>query len=265
MDPETRYLVDEYVLPFGLRLAIALAIFYLGRLLARALLRGLALAMERSDFDVSVRKFLGDVMYAVMMIAVIIAALDTLGVRTTAVIAVLGAAGLAIGLALQGSLSNCAAGVMLIVLRPYRVGDVVVIGKYGGRVDAIRVFQTTVITADNREIQIPNGQIIAAPIENLTSLRRRRIDLVVHVPEMGDIGAVKQLLEGVVAADARVLATPAPSVEVAWVTDAGVRLVLRPWTDASAYDAVAAETMEKVRAAMAGAGLRFTISLPQAA
>jgi small conductance mechanosensitive channel len=262
MEIDTRLIFDEYVLPFGIRLAIAVAIFYVGRLVARTLLRGIALAMERSDFDVSVRKFLGDVMYAVMMAAVIIAALDTLGVRTTAVIAVLGAAGLAIGLALQGSLSNCAAGVMLIVLRPYRVGDLVVIGKYLGRVEAIRVFQTTIVTADNREISIPNGKIIAEPIENLTSLRRRRIDLIVTVPEARDLAAVKKLLEGVVAGDTRVIATPDPTVEVAWVGDAGVRLHLRPWTDAGAYDAVATETMERVRDAMAGAGIRFTIALP---
>ena len=118
--------------------------------------------MERAKIDVSLRKFLGDVGYAVMLLAVVIAALDTLGIKTTAVLAVLGAAGLAVGLALQGSLSNFAAGVMLIVLRPYKVSDIVVIGKYLGRIYAIKVFNTVMITSDYREITIPNGQIIAA-------------------------------------------------------------------------------------------------------
>ena len=148
--------------------------------------------------DVSLRKFLGDVVYAIMLVAVIIAALDAVGVKTTAVVAVLGAAGLAIGLALQGSLSNFAAGVMLIVLRPYKVGDLVDVGKYLGRVDAIRVFQTIIITADNREVTIPNGQIIAQPIENLTVLGRRRVDLVVTVAQATDLAQVRSLLESVV-------------------------------------------------------------------
>jgi small conductance mechanosensitive channel len=246
-----------YLAPLGVRIVVALLIFFVGRTVARIVTRGAARLMERSRMDVSLRKFLSDVTYAVMLVAVVTAALDSLGVRTTAVVAVLGAAGLAVGLALQGSLSNCAAGVMLIVLRPYRVGDVVVIGKYMGRVEAIRVFQTTIVTADHREVQIPNGTIIGAPVENLTSLRKRRIDLLVTVPEARDLAAVKQLLEGVVPA-----AEGERSVEVAWIGDAGVRLHLRRWTDATAYDTVAAETMEKVREAMAGAGLRFTISLP---
>ena len=135
-----------------------------------------------------------------MLVAVVIAALDALGVETTAVIAVLGAAGLAIGLALQGSLSNFAAGVMLIVLRPYKVGDLVTIGKYLGRVEAIRVFHTMLITGDNREVTIPNGQIIAQPIENLTVLGAGGSTSSSASPRHRP-PPVRQLLEGVVLAD----------------------------------------------------------------
>src|SRR5687768_4511888 len=163
-------LADAHLVPLVLRVVIALIIVIAGRQVARLVLRVLDRIMERGRMDVSLRKFFGDVAYAVMLAAVIIAALDTLGVQTTAIIAMLGAAGLAIGLALQGSLSNFAAGVMLIVLRPYKVGDVVVIGKHLGRVDAIRVFHTLMITADHRQVIIPNGGIIAAPSENLTVL-----------------------------------------------------------------------------------------------
>ncbi|MBA3452302.1 MAG: mechanosensitive ion channel, partial [Deltaproteobacteria bacterium] len=161
-------LAEVHLLPLALRIVVALMVFIIGRILARALLKGFHRLMERSKLDISLRKFLGDLVYAVALVAVIIAALDSLGVETTAVIAVLGAAGLAVGLALQGSLSNFAAGVMLIVLRPYKVGDLVTIGKYLGRVEAIRIFHTVLITGDYREITIPNAQIIAAPIENLT-------------------------------------------------------------------------------------------------
>src|SRR5436853_651825 len=151
---------EKWLVPFGMRLLIALAIFYVGRMIARLIVKTAQRVMDRSEIDVSLRKFLSDIIYAVLLVAVVTAALDTLGIETTAVVAVLGAAGLAIGLALQGSLSNFAAGVMIIALRHYKVDDIVVIGKYVGRVDSIKVFHTILHTADNRVVMIPNGQII---------------------------------------------------------------------------------------------------------
>jgi small conductance mechanosensitive channel len=217
--------------------------------------------MERSRMDISLRKFLGSVAYAILLLAVIIAALDTVGVKTTAVVAVLGAAGLAIGLALQGSLSNFAAGVMLIVLRPYKVGDLVVVGKYIGRVDAIKVFHTVLVTGDHREVTIPNGQIIAAPIENLTVLGRRRVDLVVSVAQAADLKRVRTLLEDVVTKDDRITNAAATTIDIAEITDASVKLLLRPWTDVEHYTKVAADLMERVKDAMETAGLKYSIAL----
>ena len=256
-----RHFSEVYLLPLGLRLLLAVVVFFVGRSIARALIRAFDRAMETSKFDVSLRKFLHDILYAVMVVAVVIAALDIVGVETTAVIAVLGAAGLAVGLALQGSLSNFAAGVMLIVLRPYKVTDLVVLEKYVGRVEAIKIFHTILVTADHREVIIPNGKIIGAPIENLSALGARRVDFVVNVREMTDLPRVKQLLEEVVVADTRVSAIPKPVVDVAEVTDTGARLHLQPWTTVENYHDVATETMERLRAAMAGAGLKFTIIL----
>jgi small conductance mechanosensitive channel len=197
----------------------------------------------------------------VVLVAVVIAALDTVGIKTTAVLAVLGAAGLAVGLALQGSLSNFAAGVMLIVLRPYKVGDTVVIGKYLGRVDAIKVFSTVLITGDHREITIPNGQIIAAPIENLTVLGRRRIDLVVSVPQPANLSEVKQMLEGVLRGDARLETTPPPAIEITEITETAVKLYLRPWTSVAHYDQVTADTMERIMTATAAVDRRISVAL----
>jgi len=256
-----KFLADEYLLPFGIRLLIAFLIFMVGRTIARALLRGFDRLMERSKIDVSLRKFLGDVSYAVLFVAVVVAALDTLDVKTTAVVAVLGAAGLAVGLALQGSLSNFAAGVMLILLRPYKVTDLVVIGKYLGRVDAIKVFHTILITGDNREITIPNGQIIAAPIENLTALGRRRVDFVVSVQQATDLYKVKQMLEAAVLADQRVSAAPPPAIDVAEITDSAIKLYLRPWTTMENYNAVSADTMERIKTAMESAGMKYSVAL----
>lgn len=256
-----QYLADTYLLPTGLRLLVAALIFFVGRTIARAVMRALDRVMDRSKLDVSLRKFLGDVMYAVLLVAVIIAALDTVGIKTTAVLAVLGAAGLAVGLALQGSLSNFAAGVMLIVLRPYKVSDLVVIGKYLGRVDAIRVFHTQLVTGDHRQVTIPNGSIITAPIENLTALGRRRIDFVVSVPDAAKLFEVKQLLEEAVRSDDRIQTTPPATVEVAEITDAGVKIWFRPWTTMEHYEQVATDAMERIMTAMARAELKFSVAL----
>ncbi len=257
---DLRHFTDEHLVPLGLRIIVALSVFFVGRIAAKLVLRAFHKVTERSNLDVSLRKFLGDVLYAVSLVAVVIAALDALGVQTTAVVAVLGAAGLAVGLALQGSLSNFAAGVMLIVLRPYRVGDLVMIDKYLGRVDAIKVFNTVLITGDYREVTIPNAQIIAKPIENLSVLGRRRVDLVVSVTQATDLARVRELLEKVVLADARVQAAPPPTIDVAEITADSVKLYLRPWTTVEHYQAVATDAMESIRASMLEAGLEFTVT-----
>jgi len=254
-------LAETYLLPFGVKLVVAILVFFVGRWLARLIVRGTSRLMERSRMDVSLAKFLSDVMYAVMLVAVVTAALDTLGIRTTAVVAVLGAAGLAIGLALQGSLSNFAAGVMLIVLRPYRVGDQVVIGKHQGRVDSIKVFHTFLVCDDNREVIIPNGQIIAAPIENITTRGTRRIDLTVTVTGSAEVAQLRQLLEAVLLSDPRVLPTPAPTIHLLEVSEDSTKLVLRPWTSSEDYGDLVANLVERARDALGSQQLKFSIQL----
>lgn len=258
---DVRAFAEAHLIPLGLKLLVALVIFITGRQVAKLVLRTLDRFMERGRMDVSLRKFLGDVVYAIMLVAIVIAALDAVGVKTTAVVAILGAAGLAIGLALQGSLSNFAAGVMLIVLRPYKVGDLVTVGKYLGRVDAIRVFQTILVTADHREVTIPNGQIIAQPIENLTVLGRRRVDLVVSVAQATDLNRVRHLLETVVNADSRIEQTPPAQIDIAEITDASIKLYLRPWTSCEDYTKVATDTMERIKQTMEAAELKYSVSL----
>lgn len=238
---------EKWVVPIGIRLLVALAIFYIGRMVARLVVKGAQRVMDRSQLDVSLRKFLSDIIYAVLLVAVVTAALDTVGIETTAVVAVLGAAGLAIGLALQGSLSNFAAGVMIIVLRPYKVGDTVVIGKYIGKVDAIRVFNTVLISPDHREVIIPNGKIISDPIENMTTLGTRRIDIRVSLPHTANLHDAKQWLEAAARSDARVHQSPAPAVDLAEVTLSGLVVYLRPWTGVADYTAVATATIERIK------------------
>lgn len=254
-------LAEAYLLPFGTRLLVSILVFFLGRWVARLLVRGLARLMDRGRVDVSLAKFLSDVIYAILLVVVVTASLDTLGIRTTAVLAVLGAAGLAIGLALQSSLSNFAAGVMLIVLRPYRVGDHVVIGKHIGRVDAIKVFHTFLVCEDNREVIIPNGQIIAAPIENMTTRGTRRIDMAVSVAPGADVRQVRELLEAVVLSDRRVLPEPSPTVALVEVTDTGTKLVMRPWTTTEDYRELVPDLVERVRDSLDAQQLKFSIQL----
>lgn len=252
---------ERNLAPLGLKVLAALAVFFVGRSLARLVVRTANRVMERSQMDLSLRKFLTDVMYAILLVAVITAALGTVGIQTTAVVTVLGAAGLAVGLALQGSLSNFAAGVMIIVLRPYKVGDHVVIGKYLGRVEVVKVFHTILVTGDNREVTIPNGKIVTDPIENLTALGTRRIDLVISVAHGTDLHQTRQWLEGAALADERVQASPAPVVQVAEIGADAVKLLLRPWTRGGDHGAVAAAMMERIKATLDGHQVRCSVAL----
>lgn len=256
-----RELLNDSIVPFAIKLGVALLIFVIGRWVARVLIRGVLRLMERSEMDVSLRKFLTDVLYAVLLVAVVIAALDSIGVRTTAVVALIGAAGLAIGLALRDSLSNFAAGVMIIVLRHYRVGDVIVVGKFTGRVDAIKVFHTILHTVDNRQITVPNGQIITAPIENITTLGRRRVNLKLAVAHGANLHHVKELVEGVALADPRVHATPRPELELTEITADHLVLFMRPWVGADDMGPVALALLERVRQTLDGEGVKYTAAI----
>lgn len=220
------------------KLLAALLVFTIGRRVARILVRTTDSLMAARNIDISLRKFLTDVLYAILWVTVITLSLSTAGVESTAVVAVLGAASLAVGLALQGSLSNFAAGVLLIVIRPYRVGDIVVLGKHAGRVEAIRVFQTVLVTADNREITIPNGQIINGPIENNTVRGSRRLDVQLSVPTTVDLALLKRVALEATGAAEFVLATPVPTFEVAEIGATSLRLLLRAWVPSDRYQAV---------------------------
>jgi small conductance mechanosensitive channel len=252
---------EAHVMPALLDILLGAVIFLCGRWVVRWVTRGASRLMESSGMDVSLRKFLTDLLYAILLVAVVIVSLDTVGIKTTAVIAVIGAAGLAIGLALQGSLSNFAAGVMIIVLRPYKVGDTVVIAKYEGRVEAIKVFHTILVTADHREVTIPNAQIISAPLENMTVLGMRRVDIVLTVEHGTDLRDIKQAVEQILGGDVRVAMSPAPTIELFKISDASLELNVRPWTQVEHYGAVAVDTIERIREAFGARGFKYTAML----
>ena len=213
----------------ALNVVAAIAIFMIGKWIAKFAVRIVDRIAEKSRVDLTLRKFLSNLLYGVMMAFVIIAAINRVGVDTTSLAAIVAAAGLAIGMALQGTLSNFASGVMLVTFKPFAVGDFVEVAGSSGVVDEIQIFNTVLRTTDNIRIIIPNGSIAGGTIRNFSAEQTRRVDLVVGCGYNDDLRAVKQFLEQLVAADDRILPEPAPVVAVNELGDSSVNFVVRPW------------------------------------
>ena len=242
---------------WGLKLLGAVVILLLGMWLSRRLSKTLDRAFERAHMEATLRGFLRNIAYAAMLVIVIVAALQSLGVPTTSVMAVLGAAGLAIGLALKDSLSNIASGVMLIVQRPFHVGDFVQAAGLEGTVDQIRVFQTKLRTTDNRVVVVPNSLITTAPIVNFTANPQRRIDLAVGVGYEDDLKAARAVLLEVAAANPLVLAAPPPEALVTTLGESSVNLELRAWVNTPDYGNARSELTAAVRDGLVERGLNI--------
>ena len=242
---------------FGLNLLGALLILLVGIWLARRLTNALDRAFTRASMEATLRGFLRHVVYAAMVVVIVVAALQSLGAPMTSVLAVLGAAGLAIGLALKDSLSNIASGVMLIMQRPFRVGDFVKAAGIEGTVDQIRVFQTRLHTIDNRIVVLPNSLITTAPIINFTANAKRRIDLAVGVGYDDDLQLARQTLLDVASAHALVLKEPRPEVLVTALAESSVNLELRAWVKTADFQSTRSDLTEAVRNEVIGRGLNI--------
>jgi small-conductance mechanosensitive channel len=237
----------------------AIAIAAVGVWVCRRLLRVLDRLLGRVEMDAILRGFLRNVGYAVGVVVVFIAALDFAGVPTSSLLAVVGAVGLGVGLAVKDSLSNIASGVMLIVLRPFRAGDTVQIAGMEGLVDSVRIFQTHLHTPDNRTIILPNSQITAVPIVNYSARGDRRLDLAVAIGYDDDLAAARQALLAAAQANARVSRAPAPEVVVAEMLDSKVVLQLRAWLPAADYNAGKVELQEAAWKGFTARGLRAPV------
>jgi small conductance mechanosensitive channel len=238
------------------QLAIAFGMLAVGIWISKWLCRGLDRLMKKFEVEEILRSFLRNVAYGILLVVVFIAALDFIGVPTTSLLAVVGAAGLAIGLALKDSLSNTASGVMLIVLRPFHIGDQVQVAGQEGVVQSVHIFQTWLITPDNRQIILPNSQITSAPIINYTGTGVRRIDLNVPMPFSEELPELRAMLRSVAAANARVQKSPAPEVAVVAVTETIVTAQLQAWVAARDYNAVRSELLEGALAEFQQRGMR---------
>lgn len=220
---------------WGLRVLGAIAVLVIGRLVAGALRRGSVRALERAKVDATLTPFLSGVVYYLALAFVLIAVLGLFGIQTTSIVAVLGAAGLAIGLALQGTLSNFSAGVMLLAFRPLRKGDFVDVSGVKGTVNEIGIFTTVLDTPDNVRIIVPNSQIYGTTIANYSAYETRRVDLVIGVGYGDDLAAAESAIRRVLGSDSRVLGEPAPQVAVSELGDSSVNFVVRPWCASSDY------------------------------
>lgn len=220
---------------YGLNIIAAILIFVVGRFLANLVTKGIRGVMQKRNVDPSLIGFAAGLAHALLLTFVIIAALSRIGIQTTSLVAVIGAAGLAVGLALQGSLSNFAAGVLIIIFKPFRVGDYVVAGGAEGVVEDIGIFTTTVVTLDNRTQIVPNAAATGSVIENYSKKGIRRLDIVPGVSYEDDIRKVKRVLEGLIAAESRVLQEPKPFVGVMEMADSSINFAFRPWVKVEDY------------------------------
>ena len=246
---------------WGLMLLKAIVIFYVGKFVAGILRNILDRVMKRGGMDDMLRKFLRNIAFAVLMTFVVIAAISSLGIQTASLVAVLGAAGLAIGLALQGSLANFAAGVLMILFRPYKLGDLVNVAGTQGFVEEVDVFTTTLRLPDKTKIIIPNGQIMADKITNFMDSDIRRMDLEIGIGYGDDIDHAREVLLAAVSSSEYVLDDPPLKVTVASLGDSSVNLAVRPWVKASDYAPASHEITERIKKALDAAGI--SIPFPQ--
>ena len=246
---------------FGINIVTAIVVFFVGKWVVNLVVSGLMKAMQKGELDVTLRRFIGNFARMLLMLFVIIAAINQLGVQTASLIALLGAAGLAVGLALQGSLSNFAAGVLIVLFRPYKVGDWIEGGGISGAVEEVQILTTVLKTGDNKRIIVPNSQIMGTTITNYSANETRRVDLVVGVSYSDDIDKVRKELQDLVAADDRILDDPAVTIAVSELADSSVNFVVRPWVKTADYWRVYFDLTEAIKKRFDEAGI--SIPFPQ--
>ncbi len=245
----------ELALNYGLKILGAIVIWIVGSWIIKTLLKGFRKIMSKGDYDVSLQKFLTNLIKWVLKIVLIIVVLGTMGIETTSLAAIIAAAGLAIGLALQGSLGNFAGGVLIMLFKPFKIGDLIEAQGEMGVVKQIEIFTTKITGLSNKEIIIPNGSLSNGNIINYTTEGTRRVDLVIGVGYDSDIKKTKEVLMEVLTSHPKVLKEPAPSVNVIELADSSINFAVRPWSNAEDYWAVYFGITEHVKEALDAAGI----------
>ncbi|VGO19806.1 mechanosensitive ion channel family protein [Pontiella sulfatireligans] len=246
---------------YGAKILGALIVLFIGMWVAKMIKKGVIKLMEKRSVDPTLISFVASLLYMAMQIFVIVAALEKLNIKTTSFIAILGAAGLAIGLALQGSLANFAAGVLMIIFKPFKVGDVIDAAGSMGSVLEIGIFTTIMKTPDNKKMIVPNAAVTGGTITNINTFGTRRVDLIAGIGYGDDIDKAKAVLESIIAADERILKDPAPTIAVVELADSSVNFVVRPWTKSADYWGVYFDTTETIKKRFDAEGI--SIPFPQ--
>lgn len=251
----------EFVTEYGARVAFAIVIFVVGRWVAGLIQRTIRGLMERNKIDPVLTTFASSMAYFGLLAMVALASLNKLGIETTSFVALIGAAGLAVGLAVQGSLSNFAAGVLIIIFRPFKLGDYIEGGGAAGVVKEITILTTVLATPDNKKIIVPNSAVMSGNITNFSANDTRRLDLVFGVSYSDDLPKVKRILDEIIAADTRCLKDPAPMVGVLALADSSINFAVRPWVRTDDYWAVHFDMQMTVKQRFDAEGI--TIPFPQ--
>lgn len=253
--------MSESVTTLLINIAIAAVILFAGIWMSKKIKSIVASTMNKRGVDELISSFLSNIVYVALVAFVVIAALSKLGIQTTSFIAIIGAAGLAIALSLQGSLSNLASGVMIVAFRPFKVGDFIEAGGVAGIVEGIHVFSTQMRSGDNKAIIVPNSSIIGGNIVNYSAKDTRRVDMVFGIGYDDDIRKAKDILMKLIEEDDRILKDPEPVVAVSELADSSVNFVVRPWVNADDFWPVKFDFTEKVKITFDQEGI--SIPFPQ--
>ncbi len=237
----------EWIAVYGLKVIAALAILIFGRITAKIIRKVLTKILTRGKIDPTLVSFTSSVAYVFLMAFVFIAAVGQLGVQTASFVAVIGAAGLAVGLALQGSLSNFAAGVLMIIFKPFKIGDYVEAGGTAGTVSEIGIFTTELNTPDNKKVIIPNSKATGGVITNYSVNDKRRIDIVASVSYKDNLDTVRKVLEEIVSREERILEEPAPTIGVLELAESSIDFAVRPWVATADYWKVRFSLLEEIK------------------
>ena len=254
------YIIEKYdgvVLSYIAHFCFAILIFIIGRAIARFVARQLRKILTNRHVDPTVVKFVSSLSYYAIIVMTLVAVLGQLGVQTASIVAIIGAAGLAVGLALQGSLSNFAAGVILIIFRPFKVGETVIINNQKGVIDSIQIFSTSIVTPTNELVVIPNSQVVGANIINYTRLPERRLDLVVNVGYDSDIRKVYQVLKQAVDKTSNILTKKEPTIRLDQLDASSMNFNVLVWTTNANYGPVKAELLENIKNGLTENGINI--------
>ncbi|OJI55201.1 small-conductance mechanosensitive channel MscS [Vibrio vulnificus] len=252
---------SDLLIQYGVNIISAIVILFIGNIIVKAVANSVSKVLNKKEMDKAVVEFIHGLVRYLLFVIVLIAALGRVGVETASVVAVIGAAGLAVGLALQGSLSNFAAGVLIVAFRPFKSGDYVEIGGVAGSVEAIQIFQTVLKTPDNKMVVVPNSGVIGGAITNYSRHTTRRVDLMIGVSYKSDLKKTKQVIRETLEKDARILKDPDMTIGVVALADSSVNFVVRPWCKTEDYWNVYFDSMQAIKEALDANGIE--IPFPQ--